>query len=204
VLSHVTRARRPDDAGFTLVELLVGITVLGLIVGALTLAFTALAGANRGSIARTSVTFQLQRAALTFADDAEGAKAVTAVASAPTCGSDARAVVEFQGTTFDPAALASSGISSVVVTYALRTPPTSALPELHRLTCSGGSATPSDDRVVATALRSAQLTACGAAAATTGNCANASSFTLTVVAAGTDALYTADQSVALTGTRRIS
>jgi len=195
-------SRRQDDAGFTLVELLVSITVLGLIVSALTFAFTAVIGASRGTGASTAQSFELQRAALAFADDAEGAKAVTAVNSPPTCGGDASAVVEFQGTTFDAGALA-AGITPVVVAYVLRPTPTAGQSELHRLTCSAASPTPTD-QVVARALRSATLTGCDGPTVTTSTCAAAASFTLTVVAAGTDTKYTADRSVALTGTRRIS
>jgi prepilin-type N-terminal cleavage/methylation domain-containing protein len=195
--------RRHDDAGFTLVELLVSITVLGLIVSALTFAFTAVIGASRGTGANTAQSFELQRAALAFADDAEGVTAVTAVNSPPTCGSDATAVVEFRGTTFDAGALA-GGITPVVVTYVLRpTPATPGQWELHRLTCSATAPTPTD-RVVADALRSATLTDCDGPTVTIGACTAATSYTLTVVAAGTDARYTADRSVTLTGTRRIS
>jgi len=201
--------RRRDSEGFTLVELLVSISLLGFVMIALTTAFFGVAAADRGTDGRLSAAAGVQQASTWFADDAEGAKAVTAVGTAPSCGPDATAVVEFRGTTFDAGALAATPaptapISATYTTWAVRPASTPGLVDLHRLTCAAPSATADTDVVVAGRLRSAQLTACDGAAAAAAACSAATSFTLTVVGASQDTSASPDQTATLVGTRRIS
>jgi prepilin-type N-terminal cleavage/methylation domain-containing protein len=203
----LTPGRRDD--GFTLVELLVSISLFGIVMVALTSAFFGVIAADRGTDTRLTAAAALQQAATFFADDAEGAKAVDALGSAPSCGPDASAVVEFKGTTFDAAGLTATPaptapVTATYVTYATRPSTIPGLVDLHRLTCTAPSATADTDVVVAARLRSAQLTLCDGTTATLAACGTAASFTLTVVAASQDAAASPDQTTTLVGTRRIS
>lgn len=134
-------SRRAGDEGFTLVELLVAITVLGLVLGAITgISFVAVRTSASANV-RLSESNDLLRATTYFADDVRGAQSVS-VATAPHCGPDATAVVEFAGQDFsDDSTLT---ITTTVVSYVLRTVtgPAGTTTQLHRLACTSPTATP--------------------------------------------------------------
>lgn len=195
--------RTPREGGFTLVELIVSIAILGVVMLAVTSAFFAALQADRGTDGRLDASRDVQNATTYFADDGQGAAAVTAVGSAPNCGPDPLAVVEFRGTTFDTSTFTATPaptapVTATYVTYVTR-PAAAGQVELHRLTCSAVSTTADTDVVVARTLASAQLTSCGSAVPLTpAGCSAATSFTLRLVSAdGT-------QDTSLVATRRIS
>jgi prepilin-type N-terminal cleavage/methylation domain-containing protein len=138
----LTRARRPaDDTGLTLVELLVSITLMGIVLGSVVGVTFVAARTAAASKIRLDESGDLVRAAAYFTDDVQGAQGV-AVDSTPLCGPDATAVVEFQGQDFtDDATLA---VVTTVVTYVLRNDddPDAQTLELHRLACRADSAGP--------------------------------------------------------------
>jgi prepilin-type N-terminal cleavage/methylation domain-containing protein len=134
-------SRRAGDDGFTLVELLISVTVLGIVMsavaGVMTVTITSAATANT----RLTESNDLRRAATYFAADVQGATSV-AVATTPRCGTGAaEVVVEFLGQDF---ADAGPAITTTVVSYVLRpvTDSDGTRQELHRLTCTAATATP--------------------------------------------------------------
>ncbi len=170
----LTRDGRPAaDAGLTLVELLVAMTLMGIVLGSVVgVSFVA---ARTASAAKTRLdeSGDLIRAAAYFTDDVQGTQAV-AVDSPPLCGPDAVAVVEFQGQDFaDDATLA---VVTTVVTYVLRSDdnPNKDTLELHRLACRADSASPAyplsplTDVTVASGLTAAPRVTCGGSPCGTG------------------------------------
>lgn len=133
--------RRPRDAGFTLVELLVAVTLLGLVLPAVAgVLFVAIRTAAASKV-RLDESGDLVRAATYFGDDVQGAQGVT-TGGTPRCGTDGAAVVEFAGQDFtDDSTLT---VTTTVVTYAVRTVTDQAgtRRELHRLSCTAPTATP--------------------------------------------------------------
>jgi prepilin-type N-terminal cleavage/methylation domain-containing protein len=135
------RRPRAADAGFTLVELLISISVLGIVLTAITgvtfVAMRTTAGANT----RLNESNDLLRAATYFDDDVQGAQAVS-VGTTPRCGTDATSVVELAGQDFTDDNLFT--ITTTVVTYVVRTvtAPTGTTKELHRLACAAQTDAP--------------------------------------------------------------
>ncbi len=138
-LRDVRPASPPDEggaAGFTLVELVIAISILGVVMAALTAAMLVAMTGNSQSGERLGESADVAFAASYFADDAAGAQTVTA-GGATRCGTAGKAVVEFQGTTF-----ATGNLPQVtVVSYLLETvgSGTTASRQLHRSACIGPS-----------------------------------------------------------------
>jgi prepilin-type N-terminal cleavage/methylation domain-containing protein len=76
---------RNDESGFTLVELLIVITILPLIVGALSVGLIAVFSLQAGVTSRLSHTADAQAVSANFERDIQGAQQVTEQ-STPTCG----------------------------------------------------------------------------------------------------------------------
>lgn len=160
--------RRPGDAGFTLSELLVAVTVLGIVLASVVAASFVAARTSAVSKTRLDDSNDLVVAATYFGDDVQGAQSV-AVDSEPLCGPDDDAVVELAGQDFaDDSSLA---ITTTVVTYVLRggsdedaDDPTY---ELHRLSCRADTTgpvyplTPVTDVTVAASLSGPPTVSCG-------------------------------------------
>jgi prepilin-type N-terminal cleavage/methylation domain-containing protein len=138
----VVLSRRPGDGGFTLVELLISISIMGIVLTAISgVTFVAVRTAA-GADTRLTETNDLLRAATYFADDVQGAQTVS-VGTTPRCGTDATAVVELAGQDFTDDSTFT--ITTTLVSYVVRTVPgsTGTTAELHRLACTAGTATPS-------------------------------------------------------------
>jgi prepilin-type N-terminal cleavage/methylation domain-containing protein len=86
-LKNVTsnKSLRNDESGFTLVELLIVVTILPLIVGALSVGLIAVFSLQSGVTSRLSHTADAQAVSADFENDIQGAQQVTEQ-STPTCG----------------------------------------------------------------------------------------------------------------------
>ena len=156
--SAAAAPRRPaavhgDDGGFTLVELVVSIAVLGVVmVGITAVMFTALV-ADRETATRLDASRDVQFVTAFLADDVQGATSVETGAAAR-CGTGT-AVLELRGASYDPASLAEQ---VTVVSYVLTTATVDGVVtgSLHRYGCAAGASpapayplTPATDVVVA-------------------------------------------------------
>lgn len=130
---------RGGDDGFTLVELLISVTIMGLILSALSgVTFVTLRTAA-ATDTRLDESNDLLRAAAYFAGDVMGAQSVTASAT-PRCGTDSSAVVEFVGQDFtDDSSLTTT---TTVVTYVVRAVGTPPVRQLRRLACAVATDSP--------------------------------------------------------------
>lgn len=133
---------RARDEGLTLVELLISVTILGLVLSAMCgMTFVSMrTAADSGT--RLDESNDLLLATAYFAADVMGAQSV-AVSATPRCGTDGSAVVEFVGQDFTDDSLMTT--TTTVVTYVVRTVtgPTGSTSQLHRLACTAGTADPS-------------------------------------------------------------
>lgn len=132
--------RRSGEDGFTLVELLIAVTIMGMVFSALSgVTFVALRTAA-ATDTRFDESNDLMLAAGYFAGDVMGAQSV-AVSTVPRCGTDSNAVVEFLGQDFTDDS--SRTTTTTVVTYVIRTvvgtPP---VRQLHRLACAAPTSSP--------------------------------------------------------------
>jgi prepilin-type N-terminal cleavage/methylation domain-containing protein len=129
--------RRGNQAGFTVVELLVAVTVMGIVLSTIVgVSFVATHTAADSRV-RLDESNDLIRAATYFGDDVQGAQSV-AVGTTPRCGGDASAVVEFAGQDFTDDSTFTT--TTTVVSYVLRT--VADRRELHRLACTAPAAAP--------------------------------------------------------------
>lgn len=140
---------RAGDDGFTLVELLISVTILGVLLSAVSgVTLVAIRTAGTSDI-RLAESTDLMRATTFFSGDVQSAKSV-ATATVPKCGTDLKVVVEFVGQDFaddttPPAVPAvTPAVTTTVVSYVQRTltEPTGTSRELHRLACTAPTATP--------------------------------------------------------------
>ena len=140
---------RAGDDGFTLVELLISVTILGVVLSAVSgVTLVAIKTAGTSDI-RLAESTDLMRATTYFSGDVQSAKSV-ATATIPKCGTDLKVVVEFVGQDFaddtTPAVPAvTPTVTTTVVSYVNRTvtePTGTTSRELHRLACTAPTATP--------------------------------------------------------------
>lgn len=155
--ADVVLRRRRSDGGFTLVELVIAVAILGILMVALTGVLITTFTVNREADQRLDGSRSEQFAAVRFAGDAQAAAAGGIVTTGTArCGTRAL-LVEFRGSTYDPAAAnPAAAPRTTVVTYAVVRVTTGGVArrELHRLECeaAAGAATPltpSADTVVA-------------------------------------------------------
>lgn len=137
---------RTGDDGFTLVELLISVAILGMVLAAISGVTFVAVGTAADADTRLSESNDLLLATTYFGDDVQGAQSV-AVGTTPRCGTDRTAVVEFVGQDFtDDSTFATA---TTVVTYVVRTgtdPQGTGQrgtgPRLRRLACAVATATP--------------------------------------------------------------
>lgn len=170
---------RDRQAGFTLVELTISIAILGIVMSAIVAAMLLALKSTSETSAAIGETGDLQFASAFFANDVQGANTMASTGS-PKCGTGTL-VIEFAGPDFDPATLAAQ---TDIVSY-VRITATDAngspVTEVHRLSCSTTSPTPSypltptGDVKVADQLSetSAPTAACANAAGAALACSNA-------------------------------
>lgn len=155
------RRHRHGEGGFTLVELLLAISILGILMAALVGVLFTLLTTRSSTLQQLAVSHDAQNAAAYFTNDAQGG--VTVALGAPAqCGSTATSLVRFSGNDYD-----AGSTSDVLLTTSWRWD--AGTKRLLRRSCRGGG-TPSE-AVVATDLQAAPTVAStcagtGAASAT--------------------------------------
>lgn len=134
-------SRHPGDRGFTLVEMLISISILGIVLAAISGVTFVSVRAAASADTRLTESNDLLRAATYFAGDVQSAQSVS-VGTTPRCGTDAASVVELVGQDFTDDSTFRT--TTTVVSYVVRTvpSPTGTTRELHRLACSAVTATP--------------------------------------------------------------
>ncbi len=120
------------ESGFTLIEMILSIAILGVIMAALVGLLFASMTADKQTKSRLDGTRDEQFTAVFFAGDVQGATDVVVGATAR-CG-PGTAVIEFRGTSYDPVTLADK---VTVVSYAFTTPVVDGVPtgRLERRSC---------------------------------------------------------------------
>jgi prepilin-type N-terminal cleavage/methylation domain-containing protein len=194
-------AAAPSDGGFTLVELVVSIAILGVVmVGVTAVMLTALV-TDRQTGTRLDESRNVQFVAAYLADDVQGATSVVTGGTAR-CGTGT-AALELRGASFDPGSLSAQ---VTVVSYVLTTSTVDgvATGALHRYACAAAASpapsyplTPASDVVVARSLAVAPPAVTCSSAGVVGACGattTAVSVALVPVGGGT--------AVSVGGTRR--
>lgn len=188
---------RPE-LGFTLMELLISITLLGIVMASLAGVMIATLGTNRNTETAISESNDLQLASSFFADDAAGALTF-ATSGPPQCGTGSF-IVELRGQVFDTSSLAPQ---SRVTTYVLRSGTAGgvATRTLHRVVCQG-SAVPVGDTTVARLLSMTVTPAvtCKTVTGSATSCAGTAATTVIVPLTS----RSGDVQMSLTGHRRTS
>lgn len=159
----LTRRAARADGGFTLVELVVSIGILGVVMAGVTAVLLGALAANRETAVRLTESRDLQFVNAYLADDMQGATSVVAGGTAR-CGTGT-AALELRGASYDPASLTAQ---VTVVSYVLTTRTVDGVTtgSLRRLACAADSSpapayplTPASDVVVARSLAAAGPTA---------------------------------------------
>ena len=134
------RRTRPDETGFTLVELVVSITILGILMPAIAAAMFAALSTNHSTDVRLSESRDTRLIAAYLPDDAAGATSF-ATGGTARCGTGGALVVEFRGLHFD----STQANRATVISYLLTTE-TSADGQptrvLHRRSCLATTSSP--------------------------------------------------------------
>ncbi|HST82103.1 MAG TPA: prepilin-type N-terminal cleavage/methylation domain-containing protein [Kineosporiaceae bacterium] len=133
------RRNPPGENGFTLVELVISITILGILMPALAAAMFAALSTNRSTDVRLSESRDTRELAAYLPDDAAGATSF-ATGQTARCGTGT-ALVEFRGLRFD----STQASQTTVISYRL-TAETAADGQptrvLHRFSCLAATSSP--------------------------------------------------------------
>lgn len=131
-----TRRPRPADDGFTLVELIIAIGIMGLLVSTLVGVLFASVRANSETRERLDGTRDEQISSVWFAPDVQGATSVT-TGGAATCGSGT-ALLDLRGSSYDPVSLTTTQ-TAVSYVYDTVTSGGATVGRLERRTCEAAS-----------------------------------------------------------------
>jgi prepilin-type N-terminal cleavage/methylation domain-containing protein len=136
----LTRRAARGDGGFTLVELVVSISILGVVMTGVTAVMLTALTTNRGTAVRLTETRDLQFVNAYLADDMQGATSVLHGVTAR-CGTGT-AALELRGRSFDGSTPPTAQVT--VVSYVLTTATVDGVPtgSLHRRSCAADAATP--------------------------------------------------------------
>lgn len=154
----VPHSEHRRDNGFTLLEMVMAIGVLGVVMGALAMVMFGALAANRRTSDRLDASRPEQFAAAYFADDAQGAASTGGVVTGGSarCGTETP-LIEFRGASFDTSTPPHATMTAVA--YVLRDTTVNGVvaQELHRLSCeapadSAVPLTPDGDLTVARGL----------------------------------------------------
>lgn len=161
------RAHRTDDSGFTLIELVVSVTIMGAIIGALVAAMFSLLTTRKQTITTLNASHGAQEASSFFGNDAFGASAFTTGGgtgcSSPVLPATSTVIVSFSGTdvaptpsprpTPTPASPVTVHTTSTSYVWDNPGPANSDLQVLRRIACvdgGAGSSTTMAQAVIAT------------------------------------------------------
>jgi prepilin-type N-terminal cleavage/methylation domain-containing protein len=147
------RGKNRSENGFSLIELLIVITILPLIVGALALGLVSVLSLQSGIANRLSDTGDAQVISANYEKDIQGAQYLTTDSSStPQCGSGTG--TQLLGLESD--LNQTTGVFQTDISYVSVHSGTSATYALRRLECTSGSLTPSSDSTLAFGLPSGQ------------------------------------------------
>jgi len=155
IASGRARRRHNADEGFTLVELLIVVTILPLIVGALSLGLVSILSLQSGVANRLANTSDSQVVSASYQNDVQAAAYVTTAAtSTPQCGAGTGTqLLGMESDLNQTTGVFQTTISYVSVTNSSGTTPTYSL---ERLFCQSGSYTPSSTTTLSYNLQSSQ------------------------------------------------
>jgi prepilin-type N-terminal cleavage/methylation domain-containing protein len=129
-----------DETGFTLIELIISITILGILMPAIAAAMFSALATNRSTDVRLSESRDAREIAAYLPDDAAGSTSF-ATGGTSRCGAGGTVVLEFRGQSFDPAQVA----QTTVISYLLTTETAEdgqATRVLHRFSCQSAAPSP--------------------------------------------------------------
>ena len=142
MLTPVRRARRTDD-GFTLIELIISIGLLGVVFSVLSMVMIGALTANRETRVRLDETRDEQFVAAYFATDADGATNLVAGAQARCGPASATAVAELRGISFTAATPPQPTVTVASYVFSTSTVGGVTTGTLTRYACESAAATPS-------------------------------------------------------------
>lgn len=138
------RAAGSDEAGFTLIELIVVVAILPIVVGGLAMALLSVFGLQNQTFNRVTDSNDEQIASVSFNRDVQSAQQLT-TQSTPGCGTSAQ--TQLLGLEWGPNSSAPGGFQTVV-SYVVNTANTTARTMFRQVCTAGTSTVPSSSNVV--------------------------------------------------------
>lgn len=164
------RGKNGDHDGFTLVELLIVVTILPLIVGALSVGLMSVFSLQSGVSSRLSDTQDSQAVAASYQNDVQSAAYVTEQGGLiDECSSVGSLLLALE---WDPNTSGGGYYDTVSYVSVPVVSPTGTTYSLERLSCTGGTFTPTSTTTLAVDLPSSQVPPTVTCTATVTNCSN--------------------------------